>query len=133
MTNILAELDKLINSLPPSFIVLFFSILSIYLILSNFYNKIKYECLRKAAEKVAEIEDKELSGKDKFAYVVLWIEEELPKIFRNTIIRKIIENIVQYAYDNCFKYAKNYIKRKTGIEISEVIKELNKDTNDDGK
>ena len=89
------------------------------------YNKIKYFCLEKAAEKVAEVEkDKELTGSQKFAKVVLWINQELPKIFKNKLFNIIVEKLVNYSYNTSKEYAINYIKRKTGYDISELIKKL---------
>lgn len=98
------------------------TIVAIGLIILSMYNRIKYLCLEKAAQKVAEVEANEgLSGSEKFAMVVLWINEELPGIFRNSFFKTIIEKLVQYAYDNSKDYAANYIKRKTGYDISELI------------
>ena len=41
------------------------------------------------------------------------------------MFKTIIEKIVQYAYDNSFNYMKNYIKRKTGYDISSLIDQIN--------
>ena len=57
-----------------------------------------------------------LTGEEKFALVISWINKDLPKIFANSIFKTIVEKIVQYAYDNSFNYMKNYIKRKTGYD-----------------
>ena len=46
-------------------------------------------------------------------------------IFANSMFKTIIEKIVQYAYDNSFNYMKNYIKRKTGYDISSLIDQIN--------
>ena len=86
------------------------------------YSKIKYECLLKASKMVAEAEGREnLTGEEKFALVTLWINEELPIIFKNNIVRAIISALIQYAYNNSYDYMKNYIKRKTGKDIDEVV------------
>ena len=110
------------------------TLIAIGLAFSVMYNKIKYFCLEKAAEKVAEVEkDKELTGSQKFIKVVLWINNELPKIFRNKLFNMIIEKLVNYAYSNSKEYTKNYIKRKTGYDISELIKNLPNTSNESSK
>ena len=101
------------------------TIIAISLAFTTMYNKIKYFCLEKAAEKVAEVEkDKELTGSQKFAKVVLWINQELPKIFKNKLFNIIVEKLVNYSYNTSKEYAINYIKRKTGYDISELIEKL---------
>lgn len=115
------------------------TIIAILSILYAFYTKIKYLCLKKAAEKVAEVEEREeLTGKEKFALVILWINEELPTIFKSSLFKTSIQKLVQLAYDNAFSYAKNYIKRKTGMDVSTLLtnisntsQETSKDTNSD--
>ena len=124
------------NSLPYNILI---TIITIGLLIYSMYSKIKYYCLQEAITKVANIERlTDLSGEEKFAIVVTWINDELPKIFKNSLINNIIKTLVQAAYDNCFKYAKNYIKRKTGYDISELLdklpntsKESSKDMNSD--
>ena len=37
--------------------------------------------------------------------------------------RSLIEKLVQYTYDNSNTYAKNYIKRKTGYDISKIVED----------
>ena len=108
------------------------TIITITMIVFSMYNRIKYLCLKKAAEKVAEIEqNKELTGSEKFAQVVLWINEDLPKFFRNKFINTLIEKLVQFAYDNSKEYAKNYVKRKTGYDISTLLGNLGTQNSND--
>ncbi len=117
------------NSLPYNILI---TIIAIGLLIYSMYSKIKYYCLQEAITKVANIEKlTDLSGEEKFAIVVTWINDELPKIFKNSLINNIIKTLVQAAYDNCFKYAKNYIKRKTGYDISEIVSEIQNKENDD--
>lgn len=102
------------------------TIITIALIISNMYNRIKYLCLEKAAERVAQIEsDRNLTGPEKFAKVVLWINEDLPTIFKNKLVKIIIEKLVQFAYDESKEYTKNYVKRKTGYDISTLLENIN--------
>lgn len=106
-------------------------ILAIILLIWGIYNKIKFLCLEKASEMVAKAEEhSELSGEEKFALCVLWIHEELPKIFRNSIVISIIEKLLEFAYKNSFEYMKKYVKRKTGYDITELVEKI-KDTVDD--
>ena len=100
-------------------------ILVISFIVYTMYLRIKYVCLKKAAEKVAEVEKMtNLTGEQKFAIVTLWIEEDLPKLFKSELVKQAVQKIVQLAYDNSSEYAKNYIKRKTGYDISGVLENL---------
>ena len=93
-------------------------VLTVYLI----YSKVKYACLKKASEMVAEAETyTDLTGEQKFALVMLWINDTLPGIFRNKLFQTIISNLIEFAYNNAFSYAKNYIQRKTGYDISELV------------
>lgn len=110
---------------------IFLAIIAIGAIIYAMYSSIKYKCLEEACKKVASIERMtDLTGEQKFALVVTWINNDLPKIFKNTLIQNVIKVLVQKAYDNCFKYAKNYIKRKTGLDISEIVTEVqNKENN----
>ena len=93
-------------------------------IIISMYNRIRYLCLKAASLKIAEAEEKtNLTGAEKFSLVVIWIEESLPTIFRMAFARSLIEKLVQYTYDNSNAYAKNYIKRKTGYDISKIVED----------
>ena len=99
--------------------------IAIYGVISSMFNKIRYECVKKASTLVATVEqDDKLTGEQKFSTVVLWIDESLPFIFKNTLVKNFLHYIVQYAYDNSQEYAQNYIKRKTGYDTSEVINKI---------
>lgn len=108
------------------------TIIAVFFILYAIYNRIKYLCLEKAAKMVAKVEgNKELSGEEKFSLCILWITEELPKVFKNSIFKAIIEKIVQYAYDNSFEYATNYIERKTGTDIETIVEAIKQNTGEE--
>ena len=95
------------------------TVVAVFFIIYSIYNRIKYLCLEKAAEMVAKVEgNKDLSGEEKFSLCIIWIGEALPKIFKNSIFKTLLEKIVQYAYDNSFQYATNYIDRKLGVDIN---------------
>lgn len=101
------------------------TLIALFFIFKAMYNKIKYLCLEKASEKIASVEElSELSGEEKFALVLCWINTDLPKIFNNSLMQTIIEKIINFAYNNSFKYAQNYIKRKTGYDISELLETI---------
>ena len=108
------------------------TIIAIFFVLYAIYNRIKYLCLEKAAKMVAKVEgNKELSGEEKFSLCILWITEELPKVFKNSIFKAIIEKVVQYAYDNSFEYATNYIERKTGTDIETIVEAIKQNTGEE--
>lgn len=105
--------------------------IALFFIFKAMYNKIKYLCLEKASEKIASVEElSELTGEEKFALVLCWINTDLPKIFNNSVMQTIIEKIINFAYNNSFKYAQNYIKRKTGYDISELLETIKAATED---
>ena len=107
------------------------TLIALFFILKAMYSNIKFICLKKASEKIAAVEKLEdLTGEEKFALVLSWINTDLPNIFNNATSQTIIEKLINFAYNNAFKYAQNYIKRKTGYDIQELvdmIKETNKD------
>lgn len=110
---------------------LILTLITIVLVVISIYNRIKFLCLQKATELVSSIEDRDdLSGEEKFAIVVKWINNDLPKIFRSSLFKSIIEKLVQFAYDNCYNYMKNYIKRKTGYDVSGLIEQFNSEEKD---
>lgn len=99
------------------------------------YYKVRGDCIKKASEYIAKVETNEtLSGKEKFMIVLAWIDESLPKILKASLFKRTKEKIAQLAFDNSSSYAANYIKRKTGMDISalistvktEVTEEINK-------
>ena len=86
------------------------------------YNKIKYKCLEKALEKIADIEQNtELTGEEKFKIVVQWVNSDLPIIYKTTLLQQLIEKLVKYAYDNSKEYMENHVKRITGMDVQEVV------------
>lgn len=120
MSNYINEL--LNNSTAKDIYTVVVTIICCIFIFRAMYNKIKYICLEKATEKIAAVEElKELTGEEKFALVLCWINSDLPKVFNNAAMQTIMEKIINLAYNNAFKYAQNYIKRKTGYDIQELI------------
>lgn len=114
--------DNIINVTKNDFYGLALTFITIGLIIITMYNRIKYLCLEKAVEKIATVEElKDLTGEQKFSLVVVWICSDLPSVFSSTLVQALIKKIIDYAYENCFKYANNYIERKTGCNIKELI------------
>ncbi len=102
------------------------TIVAILSIVYSMYNKIKFLCLEKAIEFVSAVEEREnLKGKEKFSLVLYWINKDLPAIFKNSVVKTVLEKIIQYAYEKCYLYMKNRIKRVTGLDMDELMKELN--------
>lgn len=123
-------IETIINYLQEDYNV-FITLLALILLIWGVYQRIKFLCLEKASEMVAKAESyKELSGAEKFAIVLNWINEDLPKVFANSAFQTILKKLVQFAYNTSFTYMKNYIKRKTGQDVSELIDTL-KETLDD--
>lgn len=107
------------------------TLIALFFILKAMYNNIKFICLKKASEKIASVEELEdLTGEEKFALVLSWINNDLPKVFNNVAAQTIIEKLINFAYNNAFKYAQNYIKRKTGYDIQELVDMIKKANND---
>lgn len=111
------------------------TIIAILFIVHALYNKIRYDCLKKASEQIANVEKmNQLTGRQKFDLVISWILNDLPSIFRSSLVKNAIELLVQYVYDNSHIYMKNYVKRKTGYDITELIEktsERNSESPDD--
>ena len=79
----------LINSKNYTVLITLFALI---LLISAAFNQIKYLCLKKACEKIAAVEKMDkLTGEEKFALVISWINKDLPKIFANSIFKTIVE------------------------------------------
>ena len=114
-------MSKLFSMLTEEYNI-FITVLSLILLMISIYNRIKYLCLEKASEMVAKAEAHEkLTGEQKLALCTIWINEELPKVFRNSLVQSLVKKLVNFVYDNSFEYMKRYVKRKTGQDISELI------------
>lgn len=106
---------------------IFMTIIAIGLLVYSIYQKIKFKCLQKASEMVAEAEGRaELTGEEKFALVLTWINKDLPKVFKNSFFQTLIGKFIDFVYNNSFKYASNYIQRKTGYDISGLLESIKK-------
>lgn len=120
--------------LENDFFGVLFGVTSVILLVWSIYNNIKYECLKKATELIAKIEDQEeLTGEEKFTLVISWINEDLPVLFQNTFIKSLTIKIAESVFENVSEYAKKYIKRKTGYDVSDLIDILKDVVIDDDK
>ena len=98
------------------------TMVAIILLIWGIYNKIKFLCLKKASELVSNVEEEtDLTGSEKFALVLLWITEELPSVFRNSLFKSTIEELIEFAYTNSFSYMQKYIERKTGYDVTSLL------------
>lgn len=124
-------INNILNLLKEDYNV-FITLLALIVLIWGIYQRIKFLCLEKASEMVAKAESyKELSGEEKFAIALNWINEDLPKIFANSIFKSVIEKLVQFAYNTSFNYMKNYVKRKTGKDISDIIDNIQETLNNE--
>ena len=131
MTRLVEKIPEIITRTEA---IILLSVVCILLLIWAIYSRIKFLCLEKASEMVAKVEKQtELSGEEKFALCILWINEELPKIFHNTLFKSIISKLVDFVYNNSFDYMRNYIKRKTGYDLGELIDQVKKSIDENNK
>lgn len=118
------SLTNFLNTLGDNY-SLFISFLAILLLIWGIYNDIKFRCLSKANKFVSDVEEKtELTGEEKFELCLSWINEDLPKIFRNSLVQSLVKKLISFAYETSFEYMKKYVKRKTGVDISELVEQF---------
>ena len=121
-------IDAILNFIATTEYGVFITIIVIVLAIIILFYRIKYKCLELASKMVAEVETHdELSGKEKFAVVVEWLNLQFPGIFKLVLIQTVIKNAINLAYDSSKEYTDNYIKRKTGYDISEIINKIKDD------
>lgn len=119
MTNLISTVETIVKSGTYGIIT---TLIILIVVLLSMYNKIKYKCLEKALEKIADIEQNtELTGEEKFKIVVQWVNSDLPIIYKTTLLQQLIEKLVKYAYDNSKEYMENHVKRITGMDVQEVV------------
>lgn len=121
MENILDIISTLLSSEKYGLIC---TILIIVILIYLIINKIKYKCLEKISNFVAEVEkNTELTGEQKFNLVKQWISTEL-KVTNNRLWDKLLNRLIQYTYENSKSYAVNYIVRKSGCSADQVSSAL---------
>lgn len=86
--------------------------------------KSKYTSLITGLIKDAE-SDKTLSNEEKMDFVVSYIKDLIPRIFRVVFNEKTLRQISQNIYDDVKAYRDTYIKNKTGLETPKVIEIVN--------
>lgn len=95
------------------------------LILVIIYNKIKFQCLEKISNFVAEVEkNTDLTGEQKYELVKVWLSNEI-KITDKPFMSKLVDKLIEYTYTNSKLYAVNYISRKANVETKKVYEALN--------
>lgn len=100
-------------------------IVGIIAVIYGMYQKIKTDCVKKAMEKVAEAEGhSDLSGTERYQLALCLLEKELPGTFVRSLIRNMLSQLINHAYDNSKEFAKGYTKIKTGESIENIIEKL---------
>lgn len=89
------------------------------------YQKIRSDCIRKAIESVAKAEKQtNLSGQERYDFALSNLEKELPGTFIRSLIRNILGEFIQHAYNNSKEFAEGYAKVQTGESIEDIIGKL---------
>lgn len=89
------------------------------------YQKIRSDCIRRAIESVAKAEKRtDLSGKERYDFALRNLEKELPGTFIRSLIRNILGELIQHAYNNSKEFAEGYAKVQTGESIEDIIGKL---------
>lgn len=97
----------------------------VVLVILTIYNKIKYQCLEKISNFVAEVEkNTELSGEQKYELVKIWLANEV-KITNRPFMNKLVDKLISSVYTNSKLYAINYISRKVNVDTNKVYEALN--------
>lgn len=104
-------------------------IVGVAAIIYGVYQKIRSDCIRKAIESVAKAEKcTDLSGEERFSFALRNLEKELPGTFIRSLIRNILGEFIQHAYDNSKEFAEGYAKVKTGESIEDIVGKLSSET-----
>lgn len=97
----------------------------VVLVILTIYNKIKYQCLEKISNFVAEVEkNTELTGEQKYELVKIWLANEV-KITNRPFMNKLVDKLISSVYTNSKLYAINYISRKVNVDTNKVYEALN--------
>ena len=97
----------------------------VVLVILTIYNKIKYQCLEKISNFVAEVEkNTELTGDQKYELVKIWLANEV-KITNRPFMNKLVDKLISSVYTNSKLYAINYISRKVNVDTNKVYEALN--------
>ena len=100
-------------------------IVGIIAVVYGIYQKIRSDCIRKAIESVAKAEKRnDLSGQERYDFALSNLEKELPGTFIRSLIRNILGELIQHAYDNSKEFAEGYAKVQTGESIEDIIGKL---------
>ena len=115
MKEFISTCSQYINIILITFSVSISIISVIYRIKSNFIGEITK--FIKDAEK-----DTSLTSPEKMDLVVKWIKNLIPRIFIVVFNDATLKQIAQNVYDDMKEYRNTYIKNKTGLSTSSVIK-----------
>jgi hypothetical protein len=100
-------------------------IVGVLAVIYGLYQKIRSDCIKKAIESVAKAEKQtNLSGKERYNFALGNLEKELPGTFIRSLIRNVLGELIQHAYDNSKEFAEGYAKVKTGESIEDIVNKL---------
>jgi len=100
-------------------------IVGVLAVIYGLYQKIRSDCIKKAIESVAKAEKRtDLSGKERYNFALSNLEKELPGTFIRSLIRNILGELIQHAYNNSKEFAEGYAKVQTGESIEDIIGKL---------
>jgi len=94
-------------------ITLIFGILFIVGTLLAYYFHIKEKIIKQINGEIDKAEDLEVKGPEKMAEVVLQLKQMIPVMFRPFITDKLLESLVQMAFDGITSFAEKQAKKKT--------------------
>jgi hypothetical protein len=106
-------------------------VIGVVAVIYGLYQKIRSDCIKKAIESVAKAEKHtDLSGEERYKMALGNLEKELPGTFIRSLIRNILGELIQHAYDNSKEFAEGYAKVKTGESIEDIVDKLSSEVDD---
>ena len=94
-------------------ISLVFGILFIIGTLLSYFFYIKEKIIKQINGEIDKAEDLDVKGSEKMAEVVSQLKQIIPAIFKPFITDKLLESLVQLAFDGIESYAEKQAKKET--------------------
>ena len=88
-------------------------LLSVVLACVTYYLDIKRKLQEKVNGEIANAEDLEKLGEEKMSYVVNQLKGIVPKVARFIFTDKVLETLVQVAFDKMEEYAQKQVSKKS--------------------
>ena len=92
-------------------ITILLAVVSVGLTCATFYFDVKKRLLESANGAISNAEDLDKEGKEKMAYVVKQLKSLVPSAVRFIFTDKMIESVVQSAFDDMKDYAKKQVEK----------------------